>query len=353
MPSPPLTQVSSALFGTLPEGDTVELITLRSSSLEIDLIAYGARVVALRTPDCRGDSADVVLGYGDLQPYVQDRKTFLGCVVGRYANRLAGGSFLLDGVRYRVPGNDGINALHGGPEGFDRRLWTSTVIENGAEFTLLSGDGDQGFPGELTAMVRYTLSGNTVRLDYTAHTTKATVLNLTSHAYFNLAGEGVASVLDHEVQIEADFITPVNEALIPTGELTPVAGTPMDFATPQRIGDRIDEAEAQLMRARGYDHNWVLRGESGKPRPCATVSHRASGRKLTVETTEPGVQFYTGNFLDGTRIGKSGQPYKHRSGFCLETQHYPDSPNQPGFPNTVLRPGEVYASTTTWTFGVL
>ena len=353
MPTRPRALLSNSLFGTLPEGDSVECFTLRNDLLELDVIAYGARVVALRTPDRRGDKADVVLGYGDLPPYVQDRKSYFGCVAGRYANRLAGGRFTLEGAEYRVPANDGANALHGGAEGFDRRLWSVAEIEGGVEFTLVSPDGDQGFPGELTASVRYTLAGDAVRLDYAARTSKPTVLNLTNHAYFNLAGEGAGTVLNHDVQIMAEAFTPVNVALIPTGELALVAGTPFDFLSPRRIGERIDETHEQLERARGYDHNWVLGGQPGALRPCATVTDAESGRTLRVETTEPGVQFYSGNFLDGTRTGKSGKAYKPREGFCLETQHFPDSPHQDHFPSTVLRPGETYASTTAWTFGVL
>lgn len=352
MPTPPRALLSSSLFGTLPEGDTVELFTLRNGLLELEVIAYGARVVALRTPDRRGDKADVVLGYGDLPPYVQDRKSYFGCVAGRYANRLAGGRFTVEGAEQQVPANDGANALHGGPEGFDRRLWSVAEIEGGVEFTVVSPDGDQGFPGELTASVRYTLAGDTVRLDYVARTSKATVLNLTNHAYFNLAGEGSGTVLNHDVQIMAEAFTPVNEALIPTGELARVAGTPFDFLSPRRLGERIDDTHEQLERARGYDHNWVLGGQPGALRPCATVTDPESGRRLRVETTEPGVQFYSGNFLDGTRTGKSGRAYEPRGGFCLETQHFPDSPHQARFPSTVLRPGETFASTTTWTFGV-
>ena len=344
------TSISSAVFGALPEGETIDLITLRSAFLEVDVMAYGARVVALRTPDRTGVHGDVVLGYGDLSGYIEDKKNFLGCTVGRFANRLAGGRFTLGERTYQVPPNDGPNALHGGPQGFDTRVWDVEEVERGVEFTLVSGNGDQGFPGELTVSSRYTVVGDTVRLEYAASTTQLTVLNLTNHTYFHLGGEGNGTVLDHTLQIEADAFTPVNEVLIPTGDLREVEGTPFDFRSAQRIGEHIDASDEQLTRAKGYDHNWALRNEGGTLRPCATVSEARSGRKLAVQTTELGVQFYSGNFLDGTRLSKRGLPYEWRSGLCLETQHFPDSPNQPAFPSTILRPGEMYRSTTTWTF---
>jgi aldose 1-epimerase len=347
------TTVSSAKFGTLVEGGVVEAFTLKSSAVELRLITYGARVVALHTPDREGRMADVTLGYDALKPYVENVNAYLGTIAGRFANRIAKGRFELEGSTVQTTINDGVNMLHGGVEGFDRRNWSAEVVPEGVEFTLLSADGDQGFPGALTVRVRYTLRGNGVQIAYSATSDKATVVNLTNHAYFNLAGEGRGTILDEELTLEADFYTPVADAAaIPTGEIAAVAGTPFDFTRATAIGARIGAENDQLAYGRGYDHNWVVRGKAGELRPAARLYDPRSGRVLRVETTEPGIQFYSGNFLDGTLVGKSGVAYAQRSGLCLETQGFPDAPNHAGFPSAELKPGAVYASVTTWTFGV-
>jgi len=341
--------VSHADFGKLPDGSPVTIYTLKSPQVEMRVITFGARVVSITTPDRNGKVADVVLGYDNLADYVKDNKTFFGVVVGRYGNRIANGRFTLDGKEHQLSVNEGTNTLHGGKEGFDRRNWTAKEIPGGVEFTLVSPDGDQGFPGTLTAHVRYTLQGNKVLIHYSATTDKPTVINLTNHSYFNLSGAGSGTILNHKITIYGDKITPVDAKLIPTGELKPVAGTPFDFTKAETIGARINDDHEQLKLGRGYDHNWVLNGKMGTMRPTARVFDPASGRVLTVDTTEPGVQFYTGNFLDGTFSGPNGK-YDFRTGLCLETQHYPDSPNHPSFPSTELRPGQTYSSETTWTF---
>jgi aldose 1-epimerase len=301
-------------------------------------------------PDRNGVADDVVLGYATLEEYIED-KTFAGATIGRFGNRLAQGRFSIDGVAYQVPLNDGPNALHGGPEGFDRRVWCATSIENGVAMTLVSPDGDQGFPGELTVTVRFTLDDDELFIEYTATTDKPTILNLTNHSYFNLAGESSGTILDHEIHLPAEAYTPVNATLIPTGELAPVEGTPFDFRTSTRIGTRIEEPDVQLQRAGGYDHNWCY-GESGTEKIVAVLTEPKSGRVMVVETTEPGIQFYSGNFIDGTMKNRTGGIYMRRAGLCLETQHYPDSPNQPEFPSTVLRPGEEFRSSTVYSFSV-
>jgi aldose 1-epimerase len=345
------TSIASAVFGNLADGSVVEEYTLTSSEVELRLISYGARVVELRTKDRDGVMADVTLGYGSLEPYVKNTNAYFGVIAGRFANRIAGGRFVLDGETVQTTVNDGQNMLHGGVEGFDARNWKSSVIPDGVEFELVSADGDQGFPGELTVQVRYILRGATVRIEYAGTTDKTTVVNLTNHAYFNLSGEGSGTILDEVLTLEADAFVPVSSgAAIPTGEVRAVEGTAFDFTQATVVGERIGDADEQLVFGRGYDHNWVVRGEAGTLRPAATMRDPQSGRVLTVETTEPGIQFYSGNFLDGSLVGKSGVAYVQRSGFCLETQGFPDAPNQPDFPSTVLRPGENYRSVTTWTF---
>jgi aldose 1-epimerase len=342
--------VSHAPFGKLPDGSTVELYTLKSSSVELKLISYGARVIAIDTADRHGKMADIALGYDSLEPYVKNTNFYFGVVPGRYANRIAKGQFTLDGKHYQLPVNNGVNSLHGGTVGFDMHNWSSKEIPDGVEFTLVSPDGDQGYPGTLTAHVRYTLVGSTVHIAYSATTDKNTVVNLTNHTYFNLSGEGSPSILGEELTLDADKYTPIDSGLIPTGELAPVAGTPFDFTKPTVIGTRINDDNEQLKFAGGYDHNFVVRGTPGKLRPAAKVYDPESGRVLVVETDQPGVQFYSGNFLDGSVKGNSGQPYLQRSALCLETQHFPDSPNHPAFPSTELKPGQTYHTVTTWTF---
>ena len=342
--------VTHSTFGKLPDGSVVEAYTLTSPSVELKVISFGARVVALDTKDRDGRMGDIALGYNSVDQYLKDVKTYFGVVPGRYANRIANGKFSIDGKPYQITVNDGPNALHGGKVGFDRHNWASQEVPGGVEFTLVSPDGDQGFPGTLTAHVRYTLRGNTVRIEYSATTDKPTVLNLTNHTYFNLSGEGNPSILNEKLTLDASKYTPVNATLIPTGQLAPVAGTPFDFTHPTTIGSRIAEDNQQLKFAGGYDHNWVVDGTVGQLRRAAKVYDPASGRVLSVATTDPGVQFYTGNFLDGTLTGKSGKPYPKRSALCLETQFFPDSPNHPNFPSTLLQPGQTFHSETTWTF---
>jgi aldose 1-epimerase len=344
------TTVTRTAFGTLANGADVDLYTLKSSEVEARVATYGARIVAIEASDRNGDIADIVLGHNSVEEYLQGKDPYLGVVAGRFANRIGKGQFTLSGKPYQTTLNNGPNMLHGGTEGFNRRNWQAQEVPNGVEFTLVSPDGDQGFPGTLTAHVRYTLDGNRLRIEYTATTDQLTVVNLTNHAYFNLSGEGSPSILDHVLTLHADHYTPIDVTLIPTGEIAAVAATPFDFTQRTRVGQRIGEDDEQLHRAGGYDHNWVVRGDDSALRLAAEIFDPASGRILQVLTTEPGIQFYSGNFLDGARTGKSGAQYVKRSGFCLETQHFPDSPNHPNFPNTELQPSDTYRSTTDFIF---
>jgi aldose 1-epimerase len=339
-------------MGMLGDHSKVELYTLRNEALTLRLCSYGARVTALETADRNGAMGNVVLGHETLTPYLTGRNFYFGAMVGRVANRIANGRFTLDGCEYEVPQNNGPNALHGGPWGFDTRNWASHSDMGSVTFSLLSEDGDAGFPGTLHARVRYSLEGAAACIDVQATTDAPTVVSLANHAYFNLGGEGSASILEHELTIEADAFTPLNATQVPTGEVRSVAGTPFDFREARAIGERIDVEDEQIRLGAGYDHNFVVRGEPGQLRPVATVYEAVSGRVLTVDSSEPGVQFYSGNFLDGSSIGPSGRPYVRRSGLCLETQGFPDAVNQPRFPSVVLRPGETYLSRTRWTFGV-
>jgi aldose 1-epimerase len=346
-------QVKKAPFGVTKDGKTVEMYTLKDADLEVKIITFGARIQSVLAPDKHGEVSDVILGQKDLSGYVSDGGTYFGAVVGRYGNRIAKGQFIIDGKTYHVPINNNGQSLHGGTDGFSDRVWTAKIIPEGVEMSLVSPDGDQGYPGQLIANVRYTLHGQALKISYSATTTKPTVLNLTNHSYFNLAGEGNGTILNHMIKIAADRYTPVDAVLIPTGELPPVAGTPFDFRTPHAMGERIEVADDQLKITGGYDHNWVLNGKMGVLHPAAEVIDPASGRTLTVTTTEPGVQFYTGNFIkDGLMTGPGGAKYLRRGGFCLETQHFPDSPNHSAFPSTLLKPGQVFHSTTVFTFGV-
>ena len=342
--------VTKTPFGTAPDGKAVDLYTLKSDAVEARIMTYGAIVVSIKTADKAGKMGDVVLGYDNLAGYIGDGKTYFGAVVGRYGNRIAKGKFSLDGHEYSLPLNNGANSLHGGTVGFDKHVWTGKEVPGGVELTLVSKDGDQGYPGTLTAHVKYTLHGNALRIDYSATTDKDTVVNLTNHSYFNLAGEG--SILNEEIMLNAAKYTPVDAGLIPTGELPAVAGTPFDFTKSFVIGKRINETNEQLKRGGGYDHNWVLNGANGVEKIAAVVHDPKSGRVLTVTTTEPGVQFYTGNSINGPLHGKGGATYVKNSGLCLETQHFPDSPNHPAFPTTELKPGQIMHSTTTFTFSV-
>ena len=335
--------VNVAEFGVLPDGSVVSVFTVTNGGVVARFLDYGARWIGLQTVD----GAEVVLGYGTLAEYLAD-KTYSGAVVGRFGNRIGGGAFSIDGKSYQVPLNNGPNCLHGGPVGFDQKVWAAKVLEDGVEFTLVSPDGDQGFPGTLTLTAKYTVTADSVRVDYTATTDAATIVNVTNHAYFNLAGESSGTVLDQVMMLTADRYTPTDEALIPTGELAAVEGTPFDFRTARRIGDRIDADHLQLERAGGYDHNWVM-GAPGVSKLAARLTDPASGRWMSVETTEPGIQFYSGNFVnEGVTAGK----YVRRAGLCLETQHYPDAPNKADWPTTVVRPGETMRSSTVFTFGV-
>jgi aldose 1-epimerase len=343
------TSVQHQTFGHLPDGKPVEIYTLKSAAAQLQVMTYGARVVSLETKDRGGKMGNIVLGYAEFDNYLKGKNPYFGAVPGRYANRIANGKFALEGKTYQITINDGPNALHGGKEGFDSRNWTAKEIPSGVEFTLVSPDGDQGFPGTLTAHVRYTLHDNKVAIEYSATTDKPTVINLTNHTYFNLGGDGSGTILNEQVRIDADKFTPVNSTLIPTGQLAPVAGTPFDFTSPHGIGERISADNEQLKLGHGYDHNWVLRGTMGELHPAAQVYDSTSGRVLTVDTTEPGVQFYSGNFLDGSLTSRTGAKYEQRTGLCLETQHFPDSPNHPNFPSTELKPGQTFHSETTWT----
>lgn len=347
------TRVERKPFGKTPAGEPFELFTLtREGAPVVAVTSYGGHIVSMVAPDREGKTRDVTLGYADAAGYVADTGYF-GSIVGRYANRIAKGRFTLDGKPYTLVTNNGPNALHGGPTGFQKRLWAARVVNGpegeAVELTYVSKDGEEGYPGTLTAKVVYSLRADgRLVIDYTATTDAPTIVNLTNHAYFNLAGEGEGTILGHELQIEADATTPVDPTLIPTGAVTPVDGTPFDFREPVAIGARIDAADDQLKAGGGYDHNYVLRGKAGELRLAARVTEPKSGRVLEVYTTEPGLQFYSGNFLDGSVTGKSGKPYVKRGGFCLEAQHYPDSPNQPAFPPVVLRPGQTYRQTTVY-----
>jgi aldose 1-epimerase len=353
--------VTMTPFGTTSTGQETVLYTLQNSrGIRVDIADYGATVVRLLVPDRAGTLGDVVLGFETLASYEKDSPYF-GCIVGRYGNRIARGKFVLDGKEYTLATNNtpgGIPChLHGGRRGFDKVVWTATPkVRAGVpalELACTSTDGDEGYPGTLTVTVVYSLSeAGELRIDYRATTDQATPVNLTNHTYFNLRGDGAPSILDHVLQLRASHYTPVDAGLIPTGAIAPVAGTPFDFTAPHAIGERVNAAHEQIGFGGGYDHNWVLDSRNGALATAAIVREPVSGRTLEVLTTEPGIQFYCGNFLDGTLVGKSGRPYPFRSGFCLETQHYPDSPNQPAFPSTILRPGQTYTSTTIYRFGV-
>ena len=333
------------------DGKQVDLYTLSDKELVVRILTYGGIVQSIEAPDRTGKMANVVQGFDGLNGYVTTgNKPYMGAIIGRYANRIAGGTFKLDGKTYHVPKNDGDNALHGGINGFNKKVWSAKEIKDGVELTYVSPSGEEGFSGTLTTTVRYTLHGNDLQIDYEANTDADTVLNLTNHSYFNLKGQGNGDILGHEVKIYAHRYTPVNANLIPTGELSPVAGTPFDFLNLTAIGKRIDADNAQLKLARGYDQNWVLDAGGKKVELAAEAYEPTTGRALEVLTDQPGIQFYTGNFLDGSVTGTDGKVYKRRYAFCLETQHYPDSPNHPKFPTTELKPGETFRSTTIYRF---
>ncbi|MFN0086095.1 MAG: aldose epimerase family protein [Blastocatellia bacterium] len=343
------------IFGKTADGQEVEIYTLTNGNgVEARIMTYGAIVVSLKAPDPTGKMEDVVLGFDDLDSYLKGHP-FFGAVAGRYGNRIGKARFTLNGMDYKLAANNGPNSLHGGTKGFDKHVWKAKpgASKDGASLELshISRDGDEGYPGTLSVRVTYTLtSDNGLRIDYFATTDKDTVVNLTNHSYFNLAGAGKGDILGHRVMINADRFTPVDETLIPTGELRSVKGTAFDFTTMTAIGARVDADEEQIRFGKGYDHNFVLNGRAGTLRLAAKAQDPGSGRTMEVWTTEPGVQFYIGNFLDGTKIGKGGKAYQRRFGFCFETQHFPDSPNKPAFPSTVLKKGGQYRTTTIFKF---
>jgi len=343
-------------FGKTPDGQPVDLFVLTNKNgAEVSITNYGGAVVSLKVPDRSGKLADVVLGYDGIDGYVND-KSYFGALVGRYGNRIGHAQFVLDGKTYTLAENNGENSLHGGVKGFNKAVWTAKTLSKKdgqlLELSYLSKDGEEGFPGNLKVTVTYTWTdANALKIEYSATTDKKTVVNLTNHSYFNLAGQGSGDILGHLMTIEADKFTPVDSGLIPTGELRDVAGTPFDFRNSTAIGARISQDDEQLKLGGGYDHNFVLRRSAGSSESLAArVVEPTSGRVLEVWTTEPGVQFYTGNFLDGKSAGKGGATYPKRSAFCLETQHFPDSPNQPKFPSVALNPGERYHTITTYKF---
>jgi aldose 1-epimerase len=347
------TQVSRQPFGQTKDGTPVDLYTLRNSKgAEARISNYGGLVISLKVPDRNGNLGDVVLGYDNLDGYLKETPYF-GALIGRYGNRIAKGKFTLNGQEYTLATNNGPNALHGGLKGFDKVVWEPTILASAEgpalQLKYVSKDGEEGYPGNLSVTAVYTLTeDNALKLEFTATTDKDTVLNLTHHSYFNLAGKG--DILGHLVIIPANRFTPVDSTLIPTGELKPVEGTPFDFRNPTAIGVRINQDDEQLKFGGGYDHNWVVNKQPGAYGLMARVTELTSGRVMEVYSTEPGLQFYSGNFLDGKITGKRGWVYKHRSAFCMEPQHYPDSPNKPEFPTVVLKPGQVYKNTIVYRF---
>jgi aldose 1-epimerase len=347
--------ISRDLFGTLSNGTQVWRYTLTNSrGIRVRILTYGGILQEINVPDRYGRLGNVALGFNNLPDYVT-KNPYFGCITGRYANRIARGTFTLDGVTYHLPINNPPNSLHGGNVGFDKHVWAPQPLQDrdsvGLRLTFTSPDGDQGYPGTLRTTVTYTLTnGNDIRINYQAVTDKATIVNLTNHTYWNLRGEGSGDIYGHRLFINASRYTPVDSTLIPTGAIAPVAGTPMDFRRSTRIGERIRDGFPQLVIGRGYDHNWVLDRRDSALDLAARATDPGSGRVLTIYTTEPGIQFYSGNFLDGTLVGTSGRMYRQGDAFALETQHYPDSPNHPNFPSTVLRPGQTYDTTTVFHF---
>jgi aldose 1-epimerase len=354
-------------FGQAPDGTDVERWTLTNGDATMRVLTFGGVIQTFEVPDAAGEVENVVLGYPDLEGYYTAGDPYFGALIGRYGNRIAEGRFTLDGQTYQLPLNDGPNTLHGGPGGFSERVWTATDVSDdevaALQLELVSDNGDQGFPGTLTTTVTYTLDAESrLTVHYEATTDAPTVVNLTQHTYWNLAGEGSGDVYDHELQLNASGFTPVGETLIPTGEIAPVEGTPFDFREPTAIGARIRVADQQLLYGQGYDHNWVLDRENNGAREgsdsedaleeAAVLHDPDSGRTLTITTDQPGLQFYSGNFLDGTLVGPSGHTYRQSDGFALETQHFPDSPNHTNFPSTVLRPGQSYDTETIYAFSV-
>ena len=350
-------EISVQPFGQINDKVSIDLYALNNNNdFEVKITNYGGTIVSMVVPDRNGAPGDVVLGYDSLEEYLQG-KYFFGCIVGRYANRIANGRFTLNNMEYLLAQNEGDNHLHGGIRGFDKVYWQTETYKNetgiGLKLSYRSEEGEEGYPGNLSVTVDYTLTdANELRIDYLAVTDKPTVANLTNHTYFNLSGNGTGDILGHKLMINANAFTPVDEKLIPTGELRNVKGTPMDFTQSVEIGARIGQDDKQLILGRGYDHNWVLNKDTDEFALAARAHDPGSGRTMEVYTTEPGIQFYSGNFLDNQITGKAGEIYNHRSGFCLETQHFPDSPNKPEFPSTVIMPGSKYMQTTVYKFSV-
>lgn len=339
-------------YGTTQDGKAVDEYTLTNANgVEAKILNYGGIIASLRAPDRNGIFANVALGCSTLADY-ETKSPHFGALIGRFGNRIGKATFTLDGAKYTVPANNGPNGLHGGLKGFDKRVWAAKEAGGALELTYVSADGEEGYPGTLSVTVVYTLTDdNSLRIDYSATTDKTTVVNLTNHSYFNLAGNGAGAIYDHILQLNADHYTPTDSTLIPTGEIAPVAGTPFDFRAAKRMGAGIRSNHEQIVFGRGYDHNLVLNHETeGALDLAARVYEPTSGRIMLVWTTEPGVQFYTGNFLDSSVVGSSGGMYRQGDGFCLETQHYPDSPNKPDFPSTTLKPGATYQTTTIYQF---
>jgi len=344
-------KITSEQFGITSAGDEVRLFSLTNNQgTEVRITNYGGIITAINVPDREGKIDDVVLGHDTLEGYL-NRSRYFGAVVGRYANRIAHGRFTLNGDSYSLATNNGANHLHGGSKGFDKVLWEARELSDGLRITYLSKDGEEGYPGNVRATINYSLTpANELRIEYLATTDKETIINLTNHSYFNLAGEG--TILRHELMLNADAFTPVDKGLIPTGEIRSVANTPMDFTSVAAVGAHIGDDYEQLKFAGGYDHNFVLRGGAEELKQAATIYEPRCGRVMEVFTTQPGMQFYSGNFLDGSIVGKQGVPYVRHSGCCFEPQHFPDSPNHPEFPSTVLKPGEQYQHTTVYKFSV-
>lgn len=350
--------MTRSAFGKTSDGKTVDLFTLTNAGgMEMRVITFGGTILSLRAPDRNGQLDDIVLGFEDVAGY-ETKSPYFGAIIGRSANRIARGRFTLDGKVYQLATNNGPNHLHGGVRGLDKVVWQAAEVNErdraGVVFTYTSPDGEEGYPGTVHAQVTYMLTnGNELLIDYEASADKATPLNLTHHSYFNLAGDGKRDVLGHQMTINAETFTPIDPTGIPTGAIVPVAGTPFDFRTPTEIGARINNADEQLKNGIGYDHNFVLKRTAPGLVEAARVVEPVTGRILEILTTEPGIQFYSGNFLDGTITGKSGRIYNHRFGFCLEPQHFPDSPNRPEFPSTIVRPGQTYRSQTVFRFSAL